>query len=220
MTAIRARRLSKEEVLALRGLRLPALALKTLRETGIYCDPSVSIQYQSHAQKYVIRGVESGGAVQEMGAYCSFVGVTGTPLPWLQKVESVGRNGLHAVVIAPEFIRVQLLRNDQTYQLLITRHGLETVQESSRPVLVNTILFHGINGSLEPHLGPMNPPGDSKQIPIFRRRSGEVFAFPKQFECALRKLSAAVCCLGCKHSHLLQAEPSKKVESAQGRRYE
>lgn len=215
MTTVHARRLSKEEVLALRGLRLPALALKTLRQTGIYCDPSVSIQYQSHGQKYVIRGVESGGAVQEMGAYCSFVSIDGTPLAWLQKVESVGRNGLHAVVIAPELLRLQMLRNEQTYQLLITRHCLETPQGSTRPALVNTIVFQGINGTLEPNMGPMNSPGNNTRLPIFRTRSGEVLPVPKEFEWALGKLGAAVCCLGCKHCHLLQAEPGTAVESTQ-----
>ena len=215
MTAIGARRLSQQEVLALRGLRLPALALKTLQQTGIYCDPSVSIQYQTHAHKYVIRGVESGGAVQEMGAYCSFISTDGSPLTWLQKVESVGRNGLHAVVIVPELLRVQMLRNEQTYQLLITRHRLETTNGSARPALVNTIIFRGINGTLESKMGPMNSPGNNTQLPVFRTRSGEVSSVPEEFQWALGKLSAAVCCLGCKHSHLLQAEPSTAVESSQ-----
>src|SRR5215472_19005423 len=102
MTALDVGRLSKAEVLALRGLRLPALALKRLRQIGILCDPSVSIQHQGHAQRYAIRGIESGGAVKEIGAYCSFVGVDGNPLPLQQKIQSVGRNALHALVVAPE----------------------------------------------------------------------------------------------------------------------
>ena len=215
MTQTHARSLSKEEVRALRGLRMPALALKTLRQTGIYCDPSVSIQYQSHAQKYVIRAVESGGAVQEMGAYCSFVSVDGSPLAWLQKVQSVGRNGLHAVVIAPELLRLQMLRNEQTYQLLITRHRLETAKGSTRPALVNAIVFQGINGTLEPSMGPINSPGNNRRLPIFRTRSGEILPIPIELQWAIGRLSAAVCCLGCKHCHVLQAESGTAVESTQ-----
>jgi hypothetical protein len=212
MTTVDAGRLSKAEVLALRGLRLPALALKGLRQAGIHCDPSVSIQHQGHAQSYVIRGVESGGAVQEMGLYCSFVHTNGGPLTWLQKVQSVGRNGLHAVVIAPELLRVQMFRNEQTYQLLITQHQLEIVQGSRRPALVNTIVFHGINGTLDQNVDHLESAG-SPQMPIFCTRSGELLQVSKELEWVLARLTRAVSCLGCKHCHLLEAEQKVAVES-------
>jgi hypothetical protein len=61
-------RRAETEVLARRGLRLPPITLKCLRTTGIYCQPSVSIEHQHLAKKYVLRGVESGGAVAEVGA--------------------------------------------------------------------------------------------------------------------------------------------------------
>ena len=69
------------EVLARQGLRLPPITLKCLRTAGIYCQPSVSIEHQHLAKKYVLRGVESGGAVAEVGAYASFVGEQGDALP-------------------------------------------------------------------------------------------------------------------------------------------
>jgi hypothetical protein len=72
------------QVLALRGLRLPAMTLKSLKAAGIYCQPSVSIEHQHLAGRYVLRGVESGGAVADLGAYCSFVEETGQPISWLQ----------------------------------------------------------------------------------------------------------------------------------------
>jgi hypothetical protein len=212
MTTADVGRLSKAEVLALRGLRLPALALKGLRQAGIHCDPSVSIQHQGHAQSYVIRGVESGGAVQEMGLYCSFVRTDGGPLTWLQKVQSVGRNGLHAVVIAAELLRVQMFRNQQTYQLLITQHHLETVQGSRRPALVNKIVFHGINGTLEQNVDQVESAG-STQMPVFRKRSGELLPVSKELQWVLARLTAAVSCVGCKHCHLLEAEQNGAVES-------
>lgn len=214
MTVADVGRLNKAEVLALRGLRLPALALKRLRESGIFCDPSVSIQHQNGAQRYVIRGVESGGAVQEIGAYCSFVGPDGSALSFLQRIQSVGRNGLHAVVVALELVRLQMFRNEQTYQLLITRHRLESAQDSKRPTLVNTILFHGINGAPESWIATSGMPAPAARIPVFRNRGGDVMQVPKELESAIGKLAAATACLGCKHCHLLNAEQAIAVSSS------
>jgi hypothetical protein len=63
----------QREILARQGLRLPAITLKHLRSAGIYCQPTVSIEHQHLARMYVLRGVESGGAVADLGAYSSFV---------------------------------------------------------------------------------------------------------------------------------------------------
>src|SRR5437588_5235246 len=112
------------EVLARQGMRLPPIALKCLRTAGIYCQPSVSIEHQHLAKKYVLRGVESGGAIAEVGAYASYVGEQGDALPWLQRVDSIGVNGVHAIVVAPVLIRVQMLRIERPYDLLITRPEL------------------------------------------------------------------------------------------------
>src|ERR1700719_908589 len=116
--------LESREILARQGVRFPAATLKHLRVAGIYCQPSVSIEHQHLARKYVLRGVESGGAVAEVGAYASFVDERGNALPWLQRVDSIGVNGVHATVVAPVLVRVQMLRIDRTYDLLITRHRL------------------------------------------------------------------------------------------------
>src|SRR5580765_4017503 len=91
-------KLNHNQILALRGLRLPAMTLKSLKTTGIYCQPSVSIEHQHLAGRYVLRGVESGGAVADLGAYCSFVDENGHPISWLQRVDSIAVNGVHAVV--------------------------------------------------------------------------------------------------------------------------
>jgi hypothetical protein len=48
------------EVLARQGMRLPQIVLKRLRDAGIYCQPTLSIEYQNAAKKHVLRGVESG----------------------------------------------------------------------------------------------------------------------------------------------------------------
>ena len=89
------------EILSRQGLRLPAITLKRLRSAGIYCQPTVSIEHQHLARKYVLRGVESGGAVADLGAYSSFVAEDGSALGRLQRVDSIGVNGVHAIVVAP-----------------------------------------------------------------------------------------------------------------------
>src|SRR6202453_4541743 len=125
----------EDAVLARQGLRLPPITLKCLRTAGIYCQPTVSIEHQHLAKKYVLRGVESGGAVAEIGAYASFVDETGNALPWLQRVDSIGVNGVHAIVVAPVLVRVQMLRIERTYDLLITRHRFAQSGDSERPRL-------------------------------------------------------------------------------------
>ena len=129
------------EILARQGLRLPPITLKCLRTAGIYCQPSVSIEHQHLAKKYVLRGVESGGAIAEVGAYASFVDEQGNALPWLQRVDSISVNGVHAIVVAPVLIRVQMLRIERTYDLLITRHELTKSRHSRRPQLESSVLF-------------------------------------------------------------------------------
>ena len=195
--------LGRRQLLALRGLRLPHIALQKLREAGIYCEPAVSIERQAQGGRWVIRGVESGGAVQDFGAYCSFVDVDGKPLAWLQKIDAIGRNGLHAVVVGPQLVRVQMFRNERTYQLLITEHRLEVVEGLKRPKMRSLILFHGINGTA---LSDFLAGEGNDALPVFHSRSGEVRRIPEKFEWALRTIVAASSCFGCKHCHVLEAE--------------
>ena len=195
------------EVLARQGLRLPPITLKILRTAGIYCQPSVSIEHQHLAKRYVLRGVESGGAVSEIGAYASYVDEQGNALAWLQRVDSIGVNGVHAIVVAPVLIRVQMLRIERTYDLLITRHQLTKSGNSQRPQLESSILFYGRRGSLE-----MEPWGKDAAFrgtvcPVFCTRAGERVVLPNDFQDAACRITSAVCCLGCRHCHLLGPGP-------------
>ena len=40
--------------------------------------------------------------------------------------------------------------------------------------------------------------------PAFYSRSGEALSLPVEFQDALARISAAVCCVGCRHCHLLE----------------
>src|SRR5258707_8347694 len=191
------------EVLAGQGLRLPPITLKCLRTAGIYCQPSVSIEHQHLAKKYVLRGVESGGAVAEVGAYASFVDEKGNALPWLQRVDSIGVNGVHAIVVAPVLIRVQMLRIERTYDLLITRHQLAKSGDSRRPRLESSVLFYGRRGGLEMELWGKDAAFRGTVCPVFYTRAGEHVVLPNDLQDPVHRITSAVCCLGCRHCHLL-----------------
>jgi hypothetical protein len=195
------------DILARQGIRLPPITLKCLRTAGIYCRPSVSIEHQHLAKKYVLRGVESGGAVAEVGAYASFVDEQANALAWLQRVDSIGVNGVHAIVIAPVLIRVQMLRIERTYDLLITRHQLTKSGNSQRPQLESSILFYGRRGGLEMELWGKDAAFRGTVCPVFYTRAGERVVLPNDLQDAATRITSAVCCLGCRHCHLLGPRP-------------
>jgi len=192
------------EILSRQGLRLPAMTLKHLRGAGIYCQPTVSIEHQHLARMYVLRGVESGGAVADLGAYSSFVAEDGRALRWLQRVDSIGVNGVHAIVVAPVLVRMEMIRIERTYDLLITRHGLTSSDANRRPPLESSILFYGRRGSLEMKLWSEDVEFRGAVCPVFYSRSGEILEVPPRFRWAVAMITAAVCCVGCRHCHLLE----------------
>jgi hypothetical protein len=144
--------LNKSEVLALRGLRLPPVALKALQRAGIYCQPMVSIEFQQGADRYLIRGVESGGAVPGCGAYCAFADEHGAPPEIIQPIANVGVNGVHAASLSPVLVRAQVFRSECHYELLLTRHSLVSITGKARPALHNSVLFHSKYGVLDVEL--------------------------------------------------------------------
>jgi hypothetical protein len=197
--------MNHSQVLALRGLRLPAITMKGLKTAGIYCQPSVSIEHQHLAGRYVLRGVESGGAVvADLGAYCSFVSESGNPISWLQRVDSIAVNGVHAVVVAPSLVRLHVVRVRHTYDLLITNHLLASVDGTKRPTLQSSIIFYGRRGTLEMDLYGKDSGFCGAVRPLFLSRSGEPASLPTAFEDAVARITAAASCVGCRHSHLLQ----------------
>src|ERR1700733_11965198 len=103
---------------ALYGLALPASVLKALQKRGIYCTPGISLEHQHLAKRYVLRAVESGGAVSDMGRACAFVAEDGTPLPWLQPIHSIAVNGSHAILLAESMVRIEMLRCARSWGLV------------------------------------------------------------------------------------------------------
>jgi hypothetical protein len=187
---------------ALHGLALPASVLRAIQKRGIYCTPGISLEHQHLAKRYVLRGVESGGAVSDMGRACAFVSPDGAPLPWLQSLDSIAVNGRHAIFLAESLVRVEMLRTVRTCELAITLHTLSHVLGRIRPEIDSTLLFRGRDGVLSFDLWKDEHRAlRGKLTPIFYNRAGEVLHLPQRFEEATRKVATAVCCVGCKHSH-------------------
>src|SRR5580704_10934727 len=188
---------------ALYGLALPASVLRAIQKRGIYCTPGVSLEHQHLAKRYVLRGVESGGAVSDMGRACAFVSADGEPLPWLQSLDSITVNGRHAIFLAESLVRVEMLRTVRTCELAITLHTSSHAPGSIRPEVASTLLFRGRDGVLPVDLWKDEHRAlRGKLTPVFYNRAGEVLHLPQRFEEAIRKVTAAACCVGCKHSHL------------------
>ena len=197
---------SRLTMIARRGLALPGETLEQIRKTGIRCRPQLDVVYQQHAKAWKIRGEESGGAVELLGHYVGFVGVDGCAVPWLQRVQNFLPNGMHAVIVGDEFVRVEMFRFENTYDLLITTHWLER-KDGMRAELRSAILFLGRNGFLGTELWGKDAAFGGGAIPHFLTRSGEPGPPGPLWTDATLKVTEAVCCCGCRHSHLLEAAP-------------
>ena len=196
-----------------RGLILPRRALRRLAEAGIFVQASVSLEYQQFAKRYVVRGVESGGAVETLGRYVTFCGDQGEPLPWLHPLDGIGVNGVHALVIAPSLIRVEMFRRGQTYDLLISRITSGGGRNGKRPALECTTIFHAEEGYLPADLARGARGHKEIVMPTFYTRAGEPLLVPTQFEVVIKAVTLGALCLGCKHSHFLRAPETSSART-------
>ena len=186
------------------GLALARRAGRMLKDRGIYAHSVVSVEHQQLAQRYVLRGLESGGSAGDVGRYVTFAGEDGQPLECLHPVEAIGVNGLHAVVISAAFVRVDMLRKGRTYELLITRHSLSSLTNGRRPHLETGILFRGIHGRLELDLCGKDKAQAGNVAPTFYSLAGEVIAVPEKFLLLVRATTKGVNCIACTHAHYLR----------------
>ena len=191
------------DVMARRGLELGGRALRRLREVGIYARSEVSLKYQDLAQRYVIRGVESGGAIAELGRYVTFANEKGEPLAYLQPLDALGVNGVHAVVVAPVLVRVEVFRAGRIYQLLITEHQPGAVEKGRRPGLDSRVLFRGADGFLDLELWKADRKRAGSVLPQFFTRAGEAIEIPEAFYSLAMAATCGACCSGCAHRHYL-----------------
>jgi hypothetical protein len=97
-----------------------------------------------------------------------------------------------------------MFRYEHTYDLLITHHSLD-VAERKRPELRNRILFLARNGTLDTELWGTDAAFRGGAMPHFFTRSGEHGLPDTHWIDATLKVTEGVCCLGCRHCHLLEA---------------
>jgi hypothetical protein len=195
------------------GLWLSRQALRVLKERGIFAHSPVSLEHQHLAKRYVVRGLESGGAVGDLGQYVTFAREDGQPIECLHPVEAIGVNGLHAVVVAPVLVRIEMLRKSQTYELLITEHRPGNASNGKRPALETKALFRGIHGRLELDLSGKDKNQAGVVLPTFYSLGGEEITIPKRFQEVTRAITAAVHCVGCSHCHFVRAQRIAPVEA-------
>jgi len=196
------------------GLRLSRQARQVLKDRGIFAHSPVTLQHQQLANRYVLRGLESGGAVGDVGRYVSFAGAHGQAIEYLHPVEAIGVNGIHAVVVASTLVRIDMVRKERTYELLITQHGSRQVDNGQRPQLETKILFRGIHGRLELDLSGKDKAKAGAVMPTFYSLAGEEIALPKRFIQAIRAVTKAVNCIGCSHCHYVSAPRKNTVPNS------
>jgi len=195
------------------GLRLSRHALLVLKDRGIFAHSPVSLEHQHLAKRYVVRGLESGGAVGDLGRYVTFARENGDSIECLHPVEAIGVNGLHAVVVAPVLVRIEMMRKGRTYELLITQHWPGKVSDGKRPPLETKVLFRGIHGRLELDLSGKDKNQAGAILPTFYSLAGEEVAVPGRFQDAIRAITKAVNCVGCSHRHFVRVSKPATAEA-------
>src|SRR6516225_3996447 len=198
-------------------LTLPSAALKRLTEVDIRCTPDVSLEYQRAANRYVLRGRESGGALQELGRYVGFCGAEGELLGWFLKPDSLTLNSDHAIVLAPAIASIEMFRYEHTYELLITRYRIVEDGEEKRPKAASELVFRGWQGQLPLDLVTRDRALAGSIAPEFFDRAGEPRQLPAKFVKPVQAITKAVNCLKCSHAHLLikpQSSSSSQVQKS------
>ena len=185
------------------GLVLPRRAIRRLIDAGIYAEATVTLERQDLAKRYVVRGVESGGANEEIGRYVTFADENGRQLAFLHPLDSIGFNGVHAVVMAPVLVRVEMFRSGRTYRLLISEHRVGNAHNGRERSLETRVLFDGADGYLDLELWKRDRALAGAVVPQFYSRGGETTEVPEPFRTAVMGTTRGVTCVRCNHSHYL-----------------
>jgi hypothetical protein len=114
-------------------------------------------------------------------------------------------------------VRVDMLRKDHTYELLITRHALGEPTNGSQPPLETTILFRGIHGRIELELWGKDKSRAGNVVPTFYSLAGEAIPIPENFLGVAHAAVRGATCIRCVHSHYLRP-PSSRTPVSLGER--
>ena len=81
--------MSGQKFTGVAGLPLSRRGVRILKDGGIYVHSLLSVEHQELAKRYVIRGLESGGSVGDVGRYVTFADEDGEPLEYLHPIETI-----------------------------------------------------------------------------------------------------------------------------------
>ncbi|MBV9081796.1 MAG: hypothetical protein JOZ62_03910 [Acidobacteriaceae bacterium] len=188
------------QVLDDRGVSLPEEYRQELQRLRITAWRAMSIAPSSHGP--VVRGTESGGAVEHIGHYVTFAAEDGHSLEWLHPQDAIAPNQTHAVVVAPALLRIEVFRLQRNYQVAITKHTTQIVD--GKPKLVSSMAFRG-RGFLGLELWNREKAFRGAVLPSFTTRGGDEVPVPEAYQAALKAAVEGAACVGCRHSHYLQA---------------
>lgn len=188
------------QVLDDRGVSLPEEYRQELRRLRITAWRAMSIAPSSHGP--VVRGTESGGAVEHIGHYVTFAAEDGQPLEWLHPQDAIAPNQTHAVVVAATLVRIEVFRLQRNYEIAVTKHTTKTVD--GKPKLVSSMVFRG-HGFLGLELWDKEKAFRGAVLPTFTTRGGDEIPVPEVYQAALKAAVEGTSCVGCFHSHYLQA---------------
>ena len=88
---------------------------------------------------------------------------------------------------------------------------MKTDEGHTRPAIATAPLFRSHQGTLAIDLWNAENKGLRGTVaPVFFTAAGEVLDLPDRFEEAIRKITGAVTCLGCKHTHIAVAPVANK----------
>lgn len=183
-----------------RGVSLPEEYRQELKLSRISAWRALSVAPSSKGP--VVRGTESGGAIEHIGHYVTFAAEDGQPLEWLHPQDAIAPNQTHAVVVAPALVRIEVFRLQRNYEVAITKHTTKIV--NGKPKLASSMVFRG-HGFLGLELWNKEKAFRGAVLPTFTTRGGDEMSVPEVFQLALKAAVEGSCCLGCRHSHYLQA---------------
>ena len=96
-----------------------------------------------------------------------------------------------------------MFRTVRTYELVISVHTLSLPTARTHPEIASRILFRGRDGTLPLDLWKEGHGALRGEVaPTFYNRAGERMGLPVRFEEAVKKMTGAVCCVGCRHTHV------------------
>lgn len=183
-----------------RGVSLPEEYRQELKLARISAWRALSVAPSNKGP--MVRGTESGGAVEHIGHYVTFAAEDGHPLEWLHPQDAIAPNQTHAVVVAPALARVEVFRLHRNYEIAVTKHTTKAV--NGKPKLVSSMVFRG-HGFLGLELWNKEKAFRGAVLPTFTTRGGDEVSVPESFQAVVKAAVEGACCVGCRHPHYLQA---------------